>query len=306
MFASIGSALLLLSGLACAFAACVLVILALVPPGDVRVAVDDEKILRKRQERAKDAPMIELLMPAVDVLARRFLKDGMDPVKRAELQARLARADHPWGFVPEEFVALQWVAAVGVGLAAWGFTILLGSLVPVLGLVAGAGAFVLTDSLVSGKIRERQFRTSIRIPYALDLLTLTMEAGATFVGAVEQIVRDDPEAYFVRDLAVLLSEIRLGTARKDALMSLGDRVGIDWFQSVVRAIIQGEELGVPVAQILRQQSDLIRVKRAQMAEKLGEEAPVKMVLPTMLVMISVLILFLGPAAVRLAQGGPPS
>lgn len=139
------------------------------------------------------------------------------------------------------------------------------------------------------------------MPDALDLLTICVEAGLGFDGAMSKVNEKwDNELSF--EFARVLREIQLGKLRREALRAMSDRIGISEMTSFVAAIIQSEQLGVSMAKVLRIQSDQMRIKRRQAAEERAQQAPIKMLFPMgLLIFPSLIIILLGPAAVQLLR-----
>jgi tight adherence protein C len=132
------------------------------------------------------------------------------------------------------------------------------------------------------------------MPYLLDLLTLLIEAGATFLQALEQSVHELEGHAAAVEFGRVLADMNMGKTRTEALESLRQRLSDDDVTSVVGSIIQAEELGTPLARIFRMQADVLRIKRTQRAESIAGEAGVKMLLPGILVMASTALIILGP------------
>ena len=137
------------------------------------------------------------------------------------------------------------------------------------------------------------------MPDALDLLTISVEAGLGFDAAMAKV-----HEKWINELALefgrVIQEIRLGKLRRDALRDMSDRLGVSEMSSFVAAVIQSEQLGVSMAKVLRIQSDQMRVRRRQMAEEEAHKAPIKMVFPiALLIFPSIMIILLGPAAMLL-------
>ena len=140
----------------------------------------------------------------------------------------------------------------------------------------------------------RLFVIKRRLPFLLDLLTLLMEAGSTFLQAMTEAVaefRDHPVGV---EFGRVLGEMSMGKNRTAALESLRERLSDDEITSIVGSIIQGEELGTPLATLFRTQADVLRIKRTQRAETIAGEAGVKMLLPAILVMAATVLIILGP------------
>ncbi|MBW3541093.1 MAG: type II secretion system F family protein, partial [Planctomycetes bacterium] len=133
-----------------------------------------------------------------------------------------------------------------------------------------------------------------RLPFLLDLLTLLMEAGSTFLQALAEAVEEYREHPVGVEFGRVLAELSMGKNRTAALEAMRERLSDDEITSIVGSIVQGENLGTPLALIFRTQADVLRIKRTQRAETLAGEAGVKMLLPAILVMAATVIVILGP------------
>ncbi len=154
-------------------------------------------------------------------------------------------------------------------------------------------AYYLRRRLVA-QAAYRLFLIKRRLPFLLDLLTLLMEAGSTFLQALGEAVdefRDHPVGV---EFGRVLAEMSMGKSRSAALESMRDRLADDEITSIVGTIIQGEELGTPLARSFRTQADVLRIKRTQRAETIAGEAGVTMNLPMILIMAATVIIMLGP------------
>jgi tight adherence protein C len=146
-----------------------------------------------------------------------------------------------------------------------------------------------------------------RLPYAIDLLVLSMRAGLDFMTALDRVVArgmeqslDDP---MIQELGVVLQEMRVGTARADALINLCERVRSDYLKSMVGSILQSEKRGSPLAKVLEVQIHTIRNKRTQKIEKAASEAAVKMLMPLMLIFGAVLVIIIGSMGLKMYTEG---
>ena len=144
-------------------------------------------------------------------------------------------------------------------------------------------------------LKKRHFSIMLALPFVLDLLTLSVEAGMDFMSALQRNCerrRLDP---LNEELIRMTREIQMGIARRVALRNLADRVRQPDLKAVAFALIQADELGVPIAPILRIQSEQLRARRFDRAERLANEAPVKMLGPLLLCIFpAVLIVLLAP------------
>ncbi len=140
------------------------------------------------------------------------------------------------------------------------------------------------------------------LPFVIDLLTLSVEAGLDFMSAIKTIVDRRPPDPIAEELSRVLFEIQLGKTRREALARLGRRVRHPDVQSLVLALIQADEMGVSIGTTLRIQSDAIRTKRFLNAEKLANEAPVKMLFPLVVCIFpAVFLIMLGPIVLQMLR-----
>jgi len=152
---------------------------------------------------------------------------------------------------------------------------------------------------------ERKRKRVIRndLPYALDLLTLSVEAGLDFTAALARIVGRRPDKPLAEELGETLRQIQMGVPRAQALRDLHDRVRMEEIFSVTSALIQADELGASLGPILRIQADQFRVRRAQAAEKAAMEAPVKLLFPLICFFFpATFIMLFGPIFIRFVAG----
>jgi len=154
-------------------------------------------------------------------------------------------------------------------------------------------AYLLRRQLAS-RARYRLLLIKRRLPFLLDLLTLLMEAGSTFLQALREAVDEFSEHPVGQEFGRVLAEMSMGKSRTAALEAMRNRLNDDEITSIVGSIIQGENLGTPLARLFRTQADVLRIKRTQRAETVAGEAGVKMLLPGILIMASTVIIILGP------------
>jgi tight adherence protein C len=100
----------------------------------------------------------------------------------------------------------------------------------------------------------------------------------------------------------MLRDVAMGKLRREALAELAERIGVEELTNFINSVIQAEQLGVGIAQVLRVQSDQMRTRRRQRAEKAAHEAPIKMIFPLVLFIFpAFLAVILGPAMIRISQ-----
>jgi tight adherence protein C len=250
---------------------------------------------------------IELSQPFTDrvllPLARKFGEIAIRFTPQNALQGtahRLELAGSPRGIDPTIFWASRFLVAIGVGgfilfLFSWGLKdwswtrkILITAVFVIIG-------FFIPEMLLTSKIQRRQKEIRKAMPDALDLLTICVEAGLGFDGAMAKVAEKwDNELSLSFGRA--LREMQLGKLRREALRDMADRIGIPEMTSFVAAVIQSEQLGVSMAKVLRIQSDQMRIRRRQLAEEEAHKAPIKMLVPlALLIFPSICIVLMTPA-----------
>ena len=144
-------------------------------------------------------------------------------------------------------------------------------------------------------VRRRQTAILRSLPFVLDLLTLSVEAGLDFMSALRRCTERPSVDSLSEELLRVVHETQVGSSRRDALRAMSARVGLSDLRSVVSALVQADELGVSLGSILRIQSAQVRARRFERAERLANEAPVKLLAPLMLFIFpAVFLILLGP------------
>ena len=158
----------------------------------------------------------------------------------------------------------------------------------------------LPDIWLSFRIDARRDQIRKALPDALDLIVVCVEAGYSLEGALNKVT-ERTTGPLSDELKRTLGEIRLGKGRRDALRDLSDRAKVPDLQSFIAAIVQADQMGVSIAQVLRVQADAARVRRRQRAEEKALQAPIKMLFPLFLLIFPVLMMvILAPAFIKMA------
>jgi len=151
------------------------------------------------------------------------------------------------------------------------------------------------------KAKKRRQKIVADLPDILDLITVSVEAGLSFDGAIDRVASEaqGPLAY---EFSLTLKELRMGKTRRDALRRLSERCSVAELTALVGSIIQADELGVAIGKILRLQSEQMRDRRKQRAREMSMKAPIKMLFPLLFFIFpSILIVLIGPALIRLSE-----
>jgi len=152
--------------------------------------------------------------------------------------------------------------------------------------------------ILNSKIKERQKSITNALPDVLDLLTVSVEAGLGFDGALAKVI-DKMPGPIADEFDNVLNEMKVGKSKRDALKDMADRVNINDLTTFIGSIIQADQLGVSIGNVLRIQSDQIREKRRQRAKEKAMKAPVKMLIPMLLFIFpTIFVVLIGPVAIK--------
>ncbi|MDD3885917.1 MAG: type II secretion system F family protein [Victivallaceae bacterium] len=251
---------------------------------------DNLKTLRK------PLPLVFKLSAPFLPLARPLAARKMFAPARAAAAPRLLMAGYGDTLLPEEFVSFK-LALLMAGVC----IIFLGAVSGRFLIMGTMGALLAVYPAVwlNAVIKKRHLSIMKALPNVLDLLTLSVESGRDLMSSLRDIIarrRMDP---LNEELSITFQEIQLGCNRTEALRALSDRVRQIDLTSTVNAMIQAEELGVSIANLLRIQGDMQRNKRFALAEKMANEASVKIIIPVVLFILpAVFIILLGPLAAQ--------
>lgn len=241
-----------------------------------------------------------VILPAFKGVLATLGKYG--PKQSAErLRVNLQMAGNPGGITPAMFVGLRVVLALVLGLI---ITLVTFRTMPLTqALMYSAIGFILGYMLpvmwLGRQINGRKTSIQKALPDALDLLCISVEAGLAFDLALQRVTQkwDDELS---REFKRVLSDVRLGRTRREALKDLAQRTGVEDVQTFTSAVIQADQLGVSMSKILRIQADQMRVRRRQRAEALAQQAPIKMLFPMVfLIFPALFVVILGPAVPKL-------
>jgi tight adherence protein C len=172
-------------------------------------------------------------------------------------------------------------------------------------IVAAAGGYIIPQFVLAKRVAARQEQILVALPYAIDLLTISVEAGMGFDAAVGYTMRKI-KGPLAEEFSKTLNEIRLGKPRLEALEDLGNRTGVEDLKVFVTAVVHVSRLGGNITNTLRVQSDGIRVRRRQRAQEAAMKAPVKLVFPLVLCIFPALfVVILGPPLFNISQAFLP-
>lgn len=240
---------------------------------------------------AKKVPLlIKIFLPFSSNLERltRFPLFDIPKLKTATL---VQMAGYDETFTAEQFIAVRILSAC-TGLVFMSFLAIKN---PLAGILMMLAMVIYPSCWLKAMVKKRQFEIMKALPNVLDLLTLSVEAGKDFLTSLRDILARRRLDALGEELKRTLHEIQLGKQRQSALKELANRVKLPDLTSVINAIVQAEELGVSIANLLKIQSEQLRSKRFSRAEQLANEAPVKIIIPVVIFIFpTVFIILMGP------------
>lgn len=163
--------------------------------------------------------------------------------------------------------------------------------------------FFYPDLWVDGRKKERQKKILRSLPYVMDLLTLSVEAGMDFVSGISKVVEKSRPGPLREEMQYYMHEIQVGTTRSQALRNLAWRCNMREISSFSALLVQADRLGASIGPVLRAQSDLLRSQRFSRAEQMGAAASVKILFPLVLcIMPAVFVVVFGPIVLNFVYG----
>ena len=225
----------------------------------------------------------------------------------AKVDAKLERAGYPGGLRGADWIGVKLLSLIAFAVIALLLGLLLSGgafiLALLFAIVGAAVGYIAPEFWLGRKIRARSLAMTLQLPDALDLLTISVEAGLGFDAALSKVV-EKMEGPLVDEFRQALAEVRMGRTRREALRDVADRADAQPVSNFIGAIIQAEQLGVPIAKVLQIQSNQLRIERRQRAEEAAAKAPVKMLFPMVgCIFPTIFIVILGPAVVTIMGGG---
>lgn len=262
-----------------------------------------ETPLEDRTYKDKPPAIYRLLWPLILLLSV-SLKWALSAKKEAEIQATLVRGGQDYTLNPIQFFVGQ-ILSAGIAFI---FGLIIASMLGKGGLsvaiILGLLGFFYPNLWLKEVTTKRNTQILKALPFFVDLLTLSIEAGLNLSGSLQAAVDRSRPGPLVVEIDRALRDIRGGKARMDALRDFSDRLQFIPITSFVSALIQGEKTGSSLSPILRAQSDQRRIERFLRAEKLAMEAPVKMLGPLILCIFPCTFIVIGfPIAMKFLASG---
>jgi tight adherence protein C len=256
--------------------------------------------MRNELDRPFGERVVTPFMQRMTDLGRRFTPTD----QAARIRRRLDVAGNPPNWDVDRVLALKMLGLIAGLLVGIMLPLVLGAgmlTIIAVSLLLAVGGFFGPNLVVYQMGYDRTEQIRRELPDALDLLTISVEAGLAFDAALSQVARNT-EGPLAEEFFRVLQEMQIGLGRGEAMRALGERSDLPELKGFVTAMVQADSFGIPIANVLRVQAKELRVKRSQRAEELAQKVPVKILFPLIFCILPALfVVILGPAAITIYQ-----
>jgi tight adherence protein C len=228
-------------------------------------------------------------------------KEGLDV---SRLRSRLNHAGYRRPSAPKIYYGIRLVLAVGApALIALLPSVWAMPAYAQIGLLIGLSAFfyVLPSIILDTRVKSRQHAVIRALPDALDLMVVCVEAGFGINQSLAQVTQEfeSKSPMIATEFGLVVQETRAGKSTTDSLRCLADRTGVSDISSLVALLVQTERFGTSLAGALRVHADAMRIVRMQRAEERAQKATLKLILPSTMIFVALLAIFLAPGVFML-------
>lgn len=252
-------------------------------------------------------PIINFSRPLVHQFTLQHALKIQNPNLRARARKLIKTSGLSSELNEDEFIGLQilWGFLFPVFIAFLNLALELGLSWPmVIGL--GLVGYFLPQIHANGEKKKRELSVRADLPFFIDLLALSVEAGLDFFSAIQKIVDKSrgADSVLAEEFAIVLKDIKIGASKTQALKDFSDRLDMPEITSFVAVLVDAEQSGAPISQVLKDQSVQMRLERFVRAEKAGARASQTIMIPLMLFILpAVFIMVFGPVVISFFYGG---
>ena len=257
-------------------------------------------------ERPKSkSGLINISRPLVHMFTLQHAVRLKSKKMRAKVERRLLTSGLAQELVVDEFIGLQilWGVFFPAGFFILNVALQMG--MPLFGfpLIGVVGWFF--PALYAGTQKSKRYvSVVVDLPFFIDLMALSTEAGLDFMGSLQRICEKAENSTLADEFRLVLKDLKLGSSRREALSALANRLDIPEITSFVAVVRDAEETGAPIAQVLKDQSIQMRLERFVRAEKAGAKASQAMLIPLMfLILPAVFLMVFSPVVLQFFYGG---
>lgn len=242
------------------------------------------------------SPVVNISRPLIHNFTLAHAKKIKSKSYRLKIEESLKTSGISRELNVDEFIGMQILWGIMFPICLFFFDFALGLELPVAGVaVLGVLGFAFPNLYASDAKKKRNQSIQTDLPFFIDLLALTTEAGMDFIGAIQRIVEKAPDSVLADELKEMLAEIRVGSSRADALRNFADRIDLSEVMSLTAVVIDADSAGVPIHKVLKDQAEQMRLERFVRAEKAGAKASQSMMIPMVLFIVpAVFLTVLGP------------
>lgn len=266
----------------------------------IKLIVEGEE--KKHEEEELNKPFKErIITPFLGKLSQIFLK-FMPKSQKDSIKNKLNLAGNPYGIKPHEFSGIQYLmgilfAVISIAVIVFvGITTTALFIIPIVSAIIG---YSIPQVYLKVRAQKRQKEIDKNLPGIVDLLTVSVESGLGFDAALARVT-SKTKGVLSEEFNIALHEIKMGKPRREALRDMVKRAKTDNLANFISAVLQADGLGVSMSQMLRIQSETMRIKRRQKAEEEAMKAPVKMIFPMVFFIFPcIFIVLLGPAFINI-------
>lgn len=248
---------------------------------------EEEKLMRK--------PIYTRLYIMLEKRISVFLIKNVERGKYAPLETKLIQAND---YVTKPVQHWSKKIIFAMGFSALGLILVN----PIMMIFFGVCGFLLPDGMLNDKIKKRQYKIKKTLPDFLDLLAATAPSSKNLEDAIRRVC-ERSEGEIVNEFRLALNEMNSGARRRDALSQLAKRCGVEHIDSLVSQINQAEQFGTPVQKTLDSQAEKMRKMKKLLIETMAQKASVTLLLPSLFLLITCLIIIVGPSVVSLMGAG---
>ncbi len=261
-------------------------------------ATEDEPVKSKSK-------FIELSRPLVHKFCLGWAQRIKSPAYRKRISKAIASAGLQREINADEFIGLQilWGFLFPILLVLMDFTLELGYPLPLV-IAMGAFGFYFPYLHANTERKNRTISVVADLPFFIDLLALSTEAGLDFIGSIQRVVEKSENSVLGEELAQVLRDLKLGSTRAEALRAMALRLDVPEVTSFITVLIDSDATGTSIGLVLKQQAVQMRVERFTRAEKAGARASQTILIPLMLFILpAVFIMVFGPVIIKFMTGG---
>lgn len=270
---------------------------------DIRLEKISKEEIKNNENELNEPLFIRAVKPVLDSISKAVLKVTPKEFINA-FEKKVIMAGNPFNMSIKDWINFQVVIILCFPLA----SIALGYYremeirnIIFIAIIEISLGLILPNLILSKKVTDRQKGIRNSLPDILDLLTVSVEAGLGFDGALARVTEKMPGP-LANEFSNVLQEIKVGKQKRDALKDMAERVGVQDLTTFISSVIQADQLGVSIGNVLRIQSEQMRQKRRQRAQEKAMKAPVKMLIPMILFIFpTIFSVLIGPVIINIAN-----